>query len=162
MRLKIYVNCGPGDNPAQSEVCGHIGGNGNHPCRKCFVGGPQQVKETDNGFHSLFEVQFVFLLLYITDYWIEFFRLVLLAQLKESSQMSNARWNWPVWVLPRMYRLSRLKMASKTVTPNSGLMILLFVLEHYTRTILDGQQLIFRLNYWPGYMITKMIFIIHS
>ncbi|KAF8953953.1 hypothetical protein BDZ97DRAFT_1766967, partial [Flammula alnicola] len=55
VRLKIYVNCGPGDNPAQSEVCGHIGGNGNHPCRKCLVGGPQQVKETDIGFHSLFE-----------------------------------------------------------------------------------------------------------
>jgi hypothetical protein len=56
VRFKIYVNCGPGDNPAQSEVCGHIGGNGNHPCRKCSVGGPQKLKETDIGFHSLFEV----------------------------------------------------------------------------------------------------------
>ena len=56
MRFKIYANCGPGDNPAQSDVCGHIGGKGNHPCRKCLVGGPQVVKETDIGFHSLFEV----------------------------------------------------------------------------------------------------------
>ncbi len=56
IRFKIYVNCGPGDNPAQSELCGHIGGNGNHPCRKCLVGGTQQYKETDAGFHSMFEV----------------------------------------------------------------------------------------------------------
>jgi len=56
VRFKIYVNCDPGDNPAQSDVCGHIGGNGNHPCRKCSVGGTQQMKETDIGFHSLFDV----------------------------------------------------------------------------------------------------------
>src|ERR1700722_9373279 len=56
IRLKIYVNCGPGDNLAQSEVCGHIGGNGNYPCRKCMVGGPQAYKESDIGYHSLFEV----------------------------------------------------------------------------------------------------------
>jgi hypothetical protein len=57
MRFKIYINSAPGDNPAQSDVCGHIGGNGNHPCRKCFVGGSQKDKETDDGFHSHFEVQ---------------------------------------------------------------------------------------------------------
>lgn len=52
--LKIYCNCGPGDNPAQSEVCGHIGGQGNHPCRKCKVGGTQKEKETDVGFRAFF------------------------------------------------------------------------------------------------------------
>src|SRR5260221_5346439 len=41
---------------AQSDVCGHISRNGNHPYRKCLVGRPQQVKETNLGFHSLFEV----------------------------------------------------------------------------------------------------------
>ena len=68
MRFKIYVNCDPGDNPAQSDICGHIGGNGNHPCRKCLVGGPQQVKESDVGFHHLFEVgKNIFFALYLLD-----------------------------------------------------------------------------------------------
>jgi len=55
-RLRIYANCGPGDNPAQSDISCHIGANGNFPCRKCMMGGPQALKETDAGFHSLFEV----------------------------------------------------------------------------------------------------------
>ena len=120
--FKIYINCGPGDNPAQSKVCGHIGGNGNHPCRKCLVGRPQQAKETNNGFHSLFKVgncSFVI----VGTYWIETLRLVSLTQLKGSSLMSSSRWEWPVCVLLRMYRISRQKMASKMVTPNYGLMI---------------------------------------
>ncbi|KAF9034577.1 hypothetical protein BJ165DRAFT_1534008 [Panaeolus papilionaceus] len=52
--LKIVGNSGPGDNPAQSENCGHIGGGGNLPCRKCKVGGMQVEKETDEGYHAFF------------------------------------------------------------------------------------------------------------
>lgn len=55
-RFKLYVNSEPGDNPAQSEVCGHIGGNGNQLCRKCDAGGTKEAKETDDVFHRLFEV----------------------------------------------------------------------------------------------------------
>jgi hypothetical protein len=92
VRFKIYVNCDPGDNPAQSDVCRHIGGNGNHPCRKCLVGGPQQVKETDIGFHSLFEVCTILFLAVIT-YRIEIFRPVFLVRLKGPFQMSSPKLN---------------------------------------------------------------------
>ncbi|KAF8148420.1 hypothetical protein B0H34DRAFT_778280 [Crassisporium funariophilum] len=54
IRLKLYCNCGPGDNPAQSETSGHIGVKGNYPCRKCHAGGTQKVKETNEGFHKMF------------------------------------------------------------------------------------------------------------
>jgi hypothetical protein len=47
----------PGDNPSQSETSGHIGGKGNHPCRKCDVGGPYKIRETDEGFHASFSVR---------------------------------------------------------------------------------------------------------
>ncbi|RXW15157.1 hypothetical protein EST38_g10696 [Candolleomyces aberdarensis] len=55
MRLKLQCNCGPGDNPAQSEASGHIGGGGNFPCRKCMVGGTTKDKSTDDGFHDFFK-----------------------------------------------------------------------------------------------------------
>lgn len=62
IRFKIYCNCGPGDNPAQSELSGHIGGKGNFSCRKCNVGGTQKTKETDEGFHSMFYVLYISLI----------------------------------------------------------------------------------------------------
>lgn len=54
--LNIYVNAGPSDNPMQSEISGHIGAKGNFFCRKCQAGGTGKDKETDECFHSLFEV----------------------------------------------------------------------------------------------------------
>ncbi|XP_006462267.1 hypothetical protein AGABI2DRAFT_47524, partial [Agaricus bisporus var. bisporus H97] len=54
IRFKIRCNCGPGDNPSQSEICGHIGSVGNFPCRKCHVGGSQEEKRTDAVYESFF------------------------------------------------------------------------------------------------------------
>ncbi|KAH6874840.1 hypothetical protein BKA70DRAFT_1449269 [Coprinopsis sp. MPI-PUGE-AT-0042] len=54
IRVKIRCNCGPGDNPAQSEVSGHIGNSGNLRCRKCYVGGTMKEKMTDAGYASMF------------------------------------------------------------------------------------------------------------
>ena len=56
MRFRIYCNCALRDNSSQSETSGHIGGNRNHPCRKCELSGTQKVWETDNGFHASFSV----------------------------------------------------------------------------------------------------------
>jgi len=50
VQFKIYANSGLGDNPAQSEVCGHIGGNGNHPCRNALLAGHSKIKKPILGF----------------------------------------------------------------------------------------------------------------
>lgn len=56
VRVKLYKNAGPADNPMASEMASHIGSNGNFFCRKCHVGGTTKEKETDAGYHSLFAV----------------------------------------------------------------------------------------------------------
>ncbi|KAJ7659979.1 hypothetical protein B0H17DRAFT_1163121 [Mycena rosella] len=40
---------------ATTEISSHIGGKGNHLCRKCNAGGTQKDKATDEGYHALFE-----------------------------------------------------------------------------------------------------------
>ncbi|KLO09372.1 hypothetical protein SCHPADRAFT_893177 [Schizopora paradoxa] len=53
-RFRIYQNSEPADNPMQSELCAHIGGQGSKNCRRCMVGGTTQYKESPEGYHSLF------------------------------------------------------------------------------------------------------------
>ncbi|KAJ7782483.1 hypothetical protein DFH07DRAFT_949282 [Mycena maculata] len=45
----------PADNPQQSEEASHIGGNGNHPCRKCHWGGTKLEKESTAVYHACHE-----------------------------------------------------------------------------------------------------------
>ncbi|THU94330.1 hypothetical protein K435DRAFT_820025 [Dendrothele bispora CBS 962.96] len=54
-KFMLQLHADPSDNPAQSEVASHIGAKGNHPCRKCDIGGTEVEKSTDSGFHAMFE-----------------------------------------------------------------------------------------------------------
>lgn len=51
-RTVLRVPCDPADNPQQSEEASHMC-NGNCLCRKCKVGGPAAVTESNEGFHAL-------------------------------------------------------------------------------------------------------------
>ncbi|KAK0436128.1 hypothetical protein EV421DRAFT_1892448 [Armillaria borealis] len=44
----------PADNPQQSEEASHMGGNANHPCRKCKVGGTGKEKESDDIYEQFY------------------------------------------------------------------------------------------------------------
>ncbi|KAJ3545720.1 hypothetical protein NMY22_g2322 [Coprinellus aureogranulatus] len=54
-RFRTLVPNLQGDNPQQSEECSHIGHNGLFFCRICHVGGPAEVKESNDGYHALYE-----------------------------------------------------------------------------------------------------------
>ncbi|KAJ6618968.1 hypothetical protein B0H10DRAFT_2371976 [Mycena sp. CBHHK59/15] len=43
----------PTDNPQQSEEASHMGGNANCGCRRCKAGGPHEVTESDEGYHTM-------------------------------------------------------------------------------------------------------------
>ncbi|TEB03984.1 hypothetical protein FA13DRAFT_1807811 [Coprinellus micaceus] len=49
MRFKLQCNCEPGDNPAQSEVAGHMGVGSNFLCHKCHAGGTKKEKQSNPG-----------------------------------------------------------------------------------------------------------------
>ncbi|KAF7969711.1 hypothetical protein HWV62_22016 [Athelia sp. TMB] len=52
--VKLYQSSGPADNPMANEICGHMIGRANLPCRKCNVGGTHREKESDEVYHSMF------------------------------------------------------------------------------------------------------------
>lgn len=54
--VRLNVPDGPADNPQQAEEASHIGHQGNHFCRRCFVGGTNKDKECPDGYHSFYEV----------------------------------------------------------------------------------------------------------
>ncbi|THV04305.1 hypothetical protein K435DRAFT_961933 [Dendrothele bispora CBS 962.96] len=52
--VRLHITVLPADNPQQSEEASHMGGGANHMCRKCNVGGPSSLVETNEGYHSLY------------------------------------------------------------------------------------------------------------
>ncbi|KAJ6629389.1 hypothetical protein B0H10DRAFT_2160501 [Mycena sp. CBHHK59/15] len=52
-RVILRVPSLPADNPQQSEEASHMGGNANCGCRRCKAGGPHEVTESDDGYHSM-------------------------------------------------------------------------------------------------------------
>ncbi|CDO77297.1 hypothetical protein BN946_scf184753.g47, partial [Trametes cinnabarina] len=51
---RIIPHVLPADNPQQAEHCSHITGKGNHPCRRCEVGGTAAECEQDQIYEQFF------------------------------------------------------------------------------------------------------------
>ncbi|KAK0463305.1 hypothetical protein IW261DRAFT_1554190 [Armillaria novae-zelandiae] len=52
--IKCYYARDGGHNCHQSEEACHMGGNANHPCRKCKIGGTAKEKETDEMYDQFY------------------------------------------------------------------------------------------------------------
>ncbi|KAI8995712.1 hypothetical protein BD414DRAFT_513439 [Trametes punicea] len=52
--FRIIPHVLPADNPQQAEHCSHITGKGNHPCRRCEVGGTAAECEQDINYEEFF------------------------------------------------------------------------------------------------------------
>lgn len=57
--FRIISRIKPADNPQQSELCSHIGVNGNKFCRRCHIGGPNTYVESDEGYSGLYKVSYL-------------------------------------------------------------------------------------------------------
>lgn len=111
-RVRVYILDADGDNPMQSEMSGHIGGNGNYDCRRCKRGGTEAWKITDEGYASLYEV--CRLLFAISAFIETFHRHRTLEQLLRRMQNSSPRLHKLVEVSSLMSKPHRLGRASKT------------------------------------------------
>lgn len=54
--IRVISRLKPADNPQQSELCSHIGVNGNSYCRRCKVGGGSGHVESNEGYEALYAV----------------------------------------------------------------------------------------------------------
>ncbi|KDQ20410.1 hypothetical protein BOTBODRAFT_183201 [Botryobasidium botryosum FD-172 SS1] len=55
IRVRMFLNTEPADNPMQSECSGHIGGQGCYNCRKCHVGGTKAEQEEGSFYEARFK-----------------------------------------------------------------------------------------------------------
>ncbi|KIK50367.1 hypothetical protein GYMLUDRAFT_78518 [Collybiopsis luxurians FD-317 M1] len=53
--VRLRIPSLPADNPQQAEEASQAGGNANHLCQKCEVGGAYEVTASDEGYHALFD-----------------------------------------------------------------------------------------------------------
>ncbi|KZS87977.1 hypothetical protein SISNIDRAFT_418742 [Sistotremastrum niveocremeum HHB9708] len=55
--FRVLPHLLPADNPQQAELASNVGVHGNCNCRECKVGGTDDDRETNEGYHAHFEVQ---------------------------------------------------------------------------------------------------------
>lgn len=105
-----------------------------------LLGGHINLKKLTMGF--IVCLRWAIIIFFFLNYCIPLHSLLPPVLLKVSFRMSSIKSNWPVWVLPRMSRISKPRTVSKTLIPNTGLIPLYLAHEHCARTTLNGLQLI--------------------